>query len=160
MKQRYNLVAACVTAARLAACGGASNGLAPATPASGIASDSQTRLAQNGVGSDAAHVQFAYVTNDGSDNVSAYKIESSGALTPVAGSPFGAGTFPFGVAIDPHGKFVYVDNVSSDNVSAYTINATSGALTPVTGLPFAAGSEPFGIATCRVTGGTCRPPPL
>ena len=39
--------------------------------------------------------KFAYVTNQGSANVSAYPIiATSGALTPVAGSPFAAGSGP------------------------------------------------------------------
>ncbi|HXO98482.1 MAG TPA: hypothetical protein VN857_17975, partial [Chthoniobacterales bacterium] len=45
--------------------------------------------------------QFAYVANDGSDNVSAYSIGANGALTPVPGSPFAAGLLPFSVAITP-----------------------------------------------------------
>ena len=41
-----------------------------------------------------AAVQFAYVANFGSNDVSAYSIAASGALTPVPGSPFKAGTYP------------------------------------------------------------------
>ncbi len=91
--------------------------------------------------------KFAYVANDVSSNVSAYTINSTtGALSPVAGSPFAAGTGPVSVAVDPSGKFAYVANESSANVSAYTINSTTGALSPVTGSPFAAGSFPFSVA--------------
>ena len=46
-------------------------------------------------------VQFAYVVDLGSNDVSAYSIGASGALTPLAGSPFKAGTGPDGLAIDP-----------------------------------------------------------
>jgi 6-phosphogluconolactonase (cycloisomerase 2 family) len=96
-----------------------------------------------------------YVANEGSNNVSAYTISAtSGALTPVAGSPFGAGTGPFGVATcsvtrkgHSDNYFAYVTNRGSNNVSAYTINATSGALTPVAGSPFGAGTEPLGMGT-------------
>ena len=43
--------------------------------------------------------KFAYVANFGDDNVSAYTIDaSSGALTPVTGSPFAALVDPFGIA--------------------------------------------------------------
>ena len=50
-------------------------------------------------------VEFAYVANSGSGNVSAYTIDATnGALTPAAGSPFGAGSGPHGVAVDPTGK--------------------------------------------------------
>jgi DNA-binding beta-propeller fold protein YncE len=42
--------------------------------------------------------RFAYVANGTSNNVSAYTINAStGALTPVAGSPFAAGTGPYSV---------------------------------------------------------------
>jgi 6-phosphogluconolactonase (cycloisomerase 2 family) len=43
--------------------------------------------------------EFAYVTNFGSDDVSAYAIRQSGALTPVKGSPFAAGIGPEGAAV-------------------------------------------------------------
>ena len=94
--------------------------------------------------------KFAYVVNYEGGNVSAYTINAtSGALTPVTGSPFGAGTNPDGVTVDPKGKFAYVSNGGSNsqgNVSAYTINATTGALTPVAGSPFGAGSYSNGVA--------------
>lgn len=93
--------------------------------------------------------KFAYVVNEGSNTVSAYTVNAtSGALTVVAGSPFAAGTFLQGIAVDPLGKFVYTSNFSSNNVSAFSINGTSGALTPVTGSPFAAGN-PTGVAVAR-----------
>jgi hypothetical protein len=53
--------------------------------------------------------KFAYVANVGGEapgNVSAYTINSTtGALSPVLGSPFAAGRIPFSVAADPSGKF-------------------------------------------------------
>ncbi len=53
-----------------------------------------------GGGAAAPIPKFAYVSNENSNNVSAYTIHaSSGALTPVAGSPFAAGSSPFGVAV-------------------------------------------------------------
>jgi 6-phosphogluconolactonase (cycloisomerase 2 family) len=95
--------------------------------------------------------KFAYVANGGSNNVSAYTINAAtGALTPVAGSPFTAGSVPIEVAVDPTGKFAYVSNDGSDNVTAYAINAATGALAPVVGSPFAAGSVPYGIAVARM----------
>jgi 6-phosphogluconolactonase (cycloisomerase 2 family) len=40
-----------------------------------------------------------YAANDGSNNVSAYSIDaSSGALTQLAGSPFGSGSGPFQIS--------------------------------------------------------------
>jgi 6-phosphogluconolactonase (cycloisomerase 2 family) len=90
---------------------------------------------------------FAYVANQGSDNVSAYTINATtGELSEVAGSPFAAGDFPTSVSVDPSGKFAYVANSTSDNLSAYTINTTTGALSEVAGSPFAAGFSPRSIA--------------
>jgi len=94
--------------------------------------------------------KFAYVANSGffggASNVSAYTIDAtSGALTPIAGSPFAAGTGPLSVTVDPSDRFVYVANFSSNNVSAYTIVATSGALTAVAGSPFAATPSPRSV---------------
>jgi hypothetical protein len=44
--------------------------------------------------------RFAYVANENSNNVSAYTINSTtGALAPITGSPFAAGTAPLSVAI-------------------------------------------------------------
>jgi DNA-binding beta-propeller fold protein YncE len=81
-------------------------------------------------------------------------------LTPVAGSPFGAGTGPVGVAVDAKGKFVYEANAQSNNIYAYTIDASTGALTPLAGSPFAAGDNPEIIVTCRLAGSACKPPPM
>ena len=94
---------------------------------------------------------FAYVANQGSDNVSAYAIDATtGVLSEVAGSPFAAGTSPESVRVDPSGKFAYVTNfgsaIASGNVSAYTIDASTGALSEVAGSPFAAGTQPVSVA--------------
>ena len=79
--------------------------------------------------------EFVYVANAGSNNVSAFRIDENGALTPVAGSPFPAGSDPRSLAVDLFGLFVYVANAASNNVSAYSIGP-NGALTPVVGSPF------------------------
>src|SRR5260221_622797 len=44
--------------------------------------------------------KFGDVATIGSNNVSAYSIGANGALTPVPGSPFAAGTEPNSVAVD------------------------------------------------------------
>lgn len=45
-------------------------------------------------------LSFAYVANHDSDNVSAYTIANgTGVLTPVAGSPFAAGSTPHSVIV-------------------------------------------------------------
>jgi 6-phosphogluconolactonase (cycloisomerase 2 family) len=96
-------------------------------------------------------VEYAYVANRYSNNISAYAINAStGALTQVQGSPFATGYGAYAVAIDPTGRFAYVANDgtgsgSQGNVSGFAINARSGALTSLQGSPFAAGSNPIGI---------------
>jgi DNA-binding beta-propeller fold protein YncE len=95
--------------------------------------------------------QFAYVANFFANNVSAYSIGANGALTPVPGSPFLAGSQPISVVVDPTGKFAYVANFfgnhvgAKGDVSAYSIGA-NGVLTPVSGSPFLAGSGPSSVA--------------
>jgi 6-phosphogluconolactonase len=95
--------------------------------------------------------QFVYVANLTSNNVSAYRIGTNGALTPVPESPFAAGAQPRSVAVDPTARFVYVANAGSSpsiyngSVSAYSIGA-NGALTPVPGSPFAAGTWSASVA--------------
>jgi len=87
--------------------------------------------------------EFVYVAlSEG--YVAAFEIGTDGALTPVPGSPFPAGSSPNGVAVDPTGKVVYVANVLSDDVSGYTINA-DGSLTPVPASPVPAGSGPASV---------------
>lgn len=95
--------------------------------------------------------KFAYVANWGDagnpaialPGVLAFSINATtGALAPVAGSPFAAGTSPTFITIDPSGKFVYVADPGDATVSAYSIDAASGALTAVAGSPFPAGQEP------------------
>lgn len=93
---------------------------------------------------------FVYVSNNGSNTVSAYAINpTTGALTPVTGSPFATGSGPGTVAINAAGSLAYVTNGGSNDISAFKINASSGALTPVAGSPFAAGSAPVSIVVRR-----------
>jgi len=78
----------------------------------------------------------------------AYTIDAtSGALTPVAGSPFEGSSNPDGV-VDGTGKFVYISDYGS-NVFGFTIDATSGALRPVAGSPFATGEGPKDVVVTR-----------
>ena len=67
-----------------------------------------------------ARAEFAYVVNQVSNSVSAYRIGENGALAPVPGSPFATGTLPLSVAVDPLGKFVYVANGDSTTTSRPT----------------------------------------
>ena len=91
--------------------------------------------------------KFVYVANI-SGNVSAYTLDSAtGALAPIAGSPFPGTLSAFSVTVDPSGKFVYVANANpSNSVSAYTINPNTGALTPIVGSPFPVGFAATSVA--------------
>jgi 6-phosphogluconolactonase len=102
-----------------------------------------------GVAQPAAAERLLYVSNGNSNNVSAFRIGSTGALTAVSGSPFATGTFPQGVTVrhqrTPGGvspALVYVANFSTNNVSAFTVGS-GGRLTPVSGSPFVTGQGPM-----------------
>lgn len=82
---------------------------------------------------------FLYVASQAVNTVSAFKIDTTtGALTPVPGSPFTAGDGAKWVAIAPSGKFAYVANYEAGTISAFAIDASSGALEAVAGSPFQA----------------------
>jgi 6-phosphogluconolactonase (cycloisomerase 2 family) len=87
------------------------------------------------------------VANEAAASISAYSINAStGALTPVSGSPFATGSGAESVVVDPAGQYLYASNVTASNhVAAYAITPSSGALTLV-GSPVAAGTLPAGIA--------------
>lgn len=90
---------------------------------------------------------FPYIANEGSNDISAYTIDvMTGSLTPVVGSPFGAGTDPQSLVFFQgwYGE-VLLYNAGSANVSAFEVDSSTGALTPVTGSPFPAGNEPQAI---------------
>ncbi len=84
---------------------------------------------------------LVYVANNvATGTVSGYIIDAtSGALTPVSGSPFAAGVSPVWVTVDPAARFAYAANLGS-NISAYSIDAVTGALLPVSGSPFSSGA--------------------
>jgi len=91
--------------------------------------------------------QFLYVLSE-YDLLNIYAIDAaSGALTAVAGSPFGLGPFfTSSLAVDPSGKFAYLTIGLENTLSSYAINAASGALT-ATGSVVATGVGPFLVTT-------------
>ena len=95
--------------------------------------------------------RFAYVANEDEGTVSAYRINAStGALSPIVGSPFKTGGRPYSVTIDHTNTFAYVPNGGGDGyISAYRINQTTGALTEVKSSPFAAGSRPQSVTVVQ-----------
>jgi 6-phosphogluconolactonase len=97
--------------------------------------------------------KFLYATDDDVvGSVLAFAIDSEGALSAVAGSPFviaspnGANlnTEPYGI-LDT-GSFVYVALSGTNRVAAFSVDSESGALTRVPGSPFLAGNAPFFFA--------------
>ncbi len=81
-----------------------------------------------------SHSQVLYVADSGT--IDALKVNATGALSPIAGSPFPAGSNLF-IAIDPQDRFLFAaDNTTPGNVLAFTIDSSTGALTPVPGSPF------------------------
>ena len=78
--------------------------------------------------------KYLYVTDRDSDNIQAFVI-AAGVLSPVAGSPFAAGTAVGTAVTDSAGKYLYVGNRDDNAVGAYSINASTGALTPIAAYP-------------------------
>jgi 6-phosphogluconolactonase (cycloisomerase 2 family) len=71
-----------------------------------------------------------YVASQGSNFVGGFSVNTTGALTPIAGSPFatsGTQDFGFNVVVNAAGTFVYVQDLS--NIYTYNVSAGSGALT-------------------------------
>ncbi len=88
-----------------------------------------------------------YVTNFKSRDIWGYRIQPSGTLTPVAGSPFPTpNTQPRGGAVDPFGRFFYATNGAQQpySVSGYKIDPGTGALAYIDS--FAVVAAPFAVA--------------
>ena len=110
-----------------------------------MATAAQTASAQDKSRDDSFNpAQFAYVANFGSqDKISGFAInESTGALSPVYGSPFDNVDATISVTVDPTGSFVYATQGAA--ISGYAINAASGELTRVRRAPFSS-PDPRGI---------------
>lgn len=91
--------------------------------------------------------KFLYATDDDViGSVLAFAIDSTGALSPVPGSPFviaspkgvNLNTEPYGI-LDT-GSFVYVALSGTNHVAAFSVDTETGALTRVPGSPFLAGN--------------------
>ena len=73
----------------------------------------------------------AYVAVPQGNAIAAFRVDSSGDLTRVLGSPFAGGTSPAAIAVHPSGKFVYAANQGGNDVSMFTINSNTGELNEV-----------------------------
>jgi len=96
--------------------------------------------------------KFLYVANGfdgaGGNSISVYAIDAvTGALTPVAGSPFamGAGSAPRSITFDPTGRVLLIARNGNDSAAAQHINAATGAFS--TGFAsLLAGDGPISVA--------------
>jgi 6-phosphogluconolactonase len=85
--------------------------------------------------------QFVYTQGriNGANKILGFSITSTGALVPVPGSPFTAGSEPGEIVADPKGKYLYVVNLPTltdgGNISAFRVSS-AGELSPVPGSPF------------------------
>jgi 6-phosphogluconolactonase len=123
------------------------------TPVPGSPFPAPTRCLTAGVAVDSSG-SFLYVALQGRDAaVEGFTIDSTtGALTPIASSPFSTGgSTPQAVAVN--GGFLYVTNWGSANVSAFAINTSTGALTLIPSSPFPAGNQPYSIAVDPLNNG-------
>jgi len=89
---------------------------------------------------------FAFVSNSGSGNVSAFAISSTGGFSAVPGSPFPAGAGAEFMALDRVHNLLFVSNQSANTLSEFSVNTSTGALTPVAGSPFPTGTRPTAVA--------------
>ena len=111
----------------------------------GLNSPNQVGTDPRGAAVDATG-KYVYVPNTADATISAFVLDStSGALTPVPGSPFPSGgngsiNGPLGITADTSGHFIFVSNASND-ISVFSINTATGALTPIAGSPFPAGGN-------------------
>ena len=98
------------------------------------------------------NVLFAGASNAETTIVNVFDIAMSGALTPLADSPFPTVFPPFpapGVGINsnvvllsPNERFLFVSNQQSQSVTVFSV-ATNGSLSPVAGSPFSASASSF-----------------
>ena len=93
---------------------------------------------------------FVYISNSDVGLITAFSLDSAtGTLTPIPGSPFGAGSGVSGLTTDPNSRYLYAANNSDNTVSAYTIDSGTGTLKKILGSPYGLGtaSGPRGVAT-------------
>jgi 6-phosphogluconolactonase (cycloisomerase 2 family) len=77
--------------------------------------------------------RYAFVTNTGTNNVSAYHIGNRGALTLVSGSAGSTGNAPQDMAVSRGGRYLYNINETDGSISAFRIGA-GGTLTSIAGV--------------------------
>ena len=88
--------------------------------------------------------RFVYVADQAQNEVLGYQIARSttGALTPLTGSPFGTGQLPVSITIDPRAQFVYTTNYNSNSISSFAIAQNTGNLSTTAGGNFSTSTGP------------------
>ncbi len=88
--------------------------------------------------------KFLFSADFGGNDISAFTIDSStGALSPVSGSPFAASSNPLSLAINASSSLLFATSGTSTSIFAFTINS-SGQLTAVA--PLNGGGTSGGLA--------------
>ena len=104
-----------------------------------------------------ASKKFLYLPFANTSQLFAWSIDSSGGLTPLAGSPFSApwaAGLPVSVQtmssiiVSPDGNFLFAADATSSEIVVFQIDPTTGALTSVPGSPFSTAGLviPFNLA--------------
>ncbi|MBZ5532057.1 MAG: lactonase family protein [Acidobacteriia bacterium] len=89
---------------------------------------------------------FLYAANQGSNNISGYRLDPvTGVLTPLAGFPVATGTTPVNLSAVDGRQHMYVANQGSNNLSAFSVDFNTGALTPIPGSPFPVAASPRAV---------------
>lgn len=74
---------------------------------------------------------FVYTANAGGNSISGFANDTTGALTPIPGSPFSMPGQPFGIAATPNHQFLYVTSFQNNQISEFFISPANGTLTPL-----------------------------
>ncbi len=74
-----------------------------------------------------------------------FAVGSSGALTPITGSPYEAGVKPTSITIDPTNRFIYATDFASNQLIGYTIQ-NGDVLDFMINGPFKTGNEPTSVS--------------
>ncbi|MEZ5062657.1 MAG: beta-propeller fold lactonase family protein [Solirubrobacterales bacterium] len=86
--------------------------------------------------------RFAYVANQGDDDISRFSVADDAQLTPLGTTPTGANQ-PAGLTVSADGSLLMASNRdgtdTAPRVSVFNIDAATGGLTAVTGSPFNVG---------------------
>ena len=110
------------------------------------------------VGTATPQSQFLYVTNSGSNNISAFTVcaiqsqtcaptgTPDGKLTPITGSPFSTGTKPGFMATNSTGEFLYTVDTGANQISGFRIAPATGTLTTANAGTMNTGSNPVWAA--------------